>query len=201
MDTKDLLSILPIKKIEGALPPTITDLAVNSRAINAGGMFVCIIGFTVDGHDFVQQAVDNGARVIVASKPVDVDLEKVAVVTVENTSRAISLLAARYYQYPSKKMTMIGVTGTNGKTSVSGIIQSILKASGEKSAASGTIGFDLDGTLYETENTTGDALTTQAMIAQAANEGCKTMSMEVSSHGLVEGRLAGTEFDIAVLRI
>ena len=71
MDTKDLLSILPVKKIEGALPPTITDLAVNSRAINAGGMFVCIIGFTVDGHDFVQQAVDNGARVIVASKPVE----------------------------------------------------------------------------------------------------------------------------------
>ncbi|MBO1914075.1 UDP-N-acetylmuramoylalanyl-D-glutamyl-2, 6-diaminopimelate--D-alanyl-D-alanine ligase, partial [Microvirga sp. 3-52] len=71
MDTKELLSILPIKKIEGALPPAISDLAVNSRAINAGGMFVCIIGFTVDGHDFVQQAVANGARVIVASKPVD----------------------------------------------------------------------------------------------------------------------------------
>jgi UDP-N-acetylmuramoyl-L-alanyl-D-glutamate-L-lysine ligase len=198
MDTKELLSILPIKKIEGALPQAITDLAVNSRVINAGGMFVCIIGFTVDGHNFVQQAVDNGARVIVASEPVDVDLEKVAVVTVENTSRAISLLAARYYQYPSKKMTMIGVTGTNGKTSVSGIIQAILRASGEKSAVSGTIGFDLDGTLYDTENTTGDALTTQAMIAEAANEGCKTMSMEVSSHGLVEGRLAGTEFDIAI---
>ena len=95
-------------------------------------------------------------------------------------------------------MTMIGVTGTNGKTSVSGIIHAILQACGEKSAVSGTIGFNLDGTLYETENTTGDVLTTQAMIAQAANEDCRTMAMEVSSHGLVEGRLAGTEFDIAV---
>ena len=198
MNTKQLLSMLPVKKIEGALPEKVTDLEVNSRAINAGGMFVCIVGFTVDGHDFVEQAVENGARVIIASKPVNVDLEKVAVVTVENTARAISLLAACYYEYPSKKMTMIGVTGTNGKTSVSGIIQAILRASGEKSAASGTLGFDLDGTLYETENTTGDALTTQAMIAQAANEDCQTMSMEVSSHGLVEGRLAGTDFDIAV---
>ena len=115
---------------------------------------------------------------------VDVDLDKVAVVMVENTSRAISLLASRFYDYPSKRMTMIGVTGTNGKTSVSGIIQAILQRAGEKSAVTGTIGFDLDGTLYETENTTADVLTTQGMIARAAEEGCTTMTMEVSSHGL-----------------
>lgn len=198
MDTKNLLSVLPVKHIIGVLPSTVTDLAVDSRVINAGGLFVCIVGHTVDGHDFVQKAVDNGARVIVASRSVDVDPEKVAVVIVEETSRAIGLLAARYFNYPSKRMTMIGVTGTNGKTSVSGIIQAVLRASGEKSAVSGTIGFELDGTLYETENTTGDALTTQTIIAQAANEGCQTMTMEVSSHGLVEGRLAGTEYDIAV---
>ncbi|AOV08422.1 UDP-N-acetylmuramoyl-L-alanyl-D-glutamate--2,6-diaminopimelate ligase [Sporosarcina ureilytica] len=198
MDTKDLFSILPITQVAGALPETVTDLEVDSRAVQPGGVFVCIEGFTVDGHQYVQQAVDNGARVIVASKPIPVDLEKVAVVTVENTSRALGLLAPRYFNYPSKKMTMIGVTGTNGKTSVSGIIQSILQAAHEKSAASGTIGFNLNGTLYETENTTGNVLATQSMIAQAANEGCQTMTMEVSSHGLVEGRLAGTEFDIAV---
>lgn len=198
MDTKELLSILPMKNITGTIPEEVTDLAVDSRGVSAGGMFVCIVGHTVDGHDYIGQAINNGARVIVASRPIIVDLEKVAVVTVENTSRAMGLLAPRYYQYPSKKMTMIGVTGTNGKTSVSEIIHEILKAAGEKSAVSGTIGFDLNGTLYETENTTGDTLTTQAIIAQAANEGCKTMTMEVSSHGLVEGRLAGTEFDIAV---
>ena len=134
----------------GAIPKTITDLAVDSRAVNAGGRFVCIEGYTVDGHKFVQKAVDQGARVVVVSKPVEVDLEKVAVVHVEDTSRAIGLLAARFYDYPSKKMTMIGVTGTNGKTSVSGIIHAILQAAGEQSALSGTIGFDLDGILYET---------------------------------------------------
>lgn len=198
MDTEKLLSILPAKQITGALPPTVTDIAVDSRAVNAGGVFVCIEGFTVDGHNYVGKAVNNGARVIIASKPVDVDLDKVAVVTVENTSRAISLLAPRFYDYPSKRMTMIGVTGTNGKTSVSGIIQAILQSAGEKSAVSGTIGFDLDGTLYETENTTPDTLTTQGMIARAVNEGCTTMAMEVSSHGLIEGRLAGIEFDIAI---
>lgn len=198
METEKLLSMLPVKRVAGVVPPTVTDIAIDSRAVNAGGIFVCIEGFTVDGHNYVGKAVDNGARVIVASKQVDVDLDKVAVVMVENTSRAISLLASRFYDYPSKRMTMIGVTGTNGKTSVSGIIQAILQRAGEKSAVTGTIGFDLDGTLYETENTTADVLTTQGMIARAADEGCTTMTMEVSSHGLVEGRLAGTEFDIAV---
>ncbi len=198
MDTHTLLSILPVKQVLGTIPSTVTDIAVDSRAVNAGGVFVCIEGFTVDGHNYVGKAVDNGARVIIATKPVDVELDRVAVVLVENTSRAISLLAPRYYNYPSKRMTMIGVTGTNGKTSVSGIIHAILRQAGEVSAVSGTIGFDLDGVLYDTENTTPDTLTTQGMIARAAEEGCTTMTMEVSSHGLVEGRLAGTEFDIAV---
>ncbi|MBO0585968.1 UDP-N-acetylmuramoyl-L-alanyl-D-glutamate--2,6-diaminopimelate ligase [Sporosarcina sp. E16_8] len=198
METEKLLSMLPVKQVLGVVPRTVTDIAIDSRAVNAGGIFVCIEGFTVDGHNYVGKAVENGARVIVASKQVDVDLDKVAVVMVENTSRAISLLASRFYDYPSKRMTMIGVTGTNGKTSVSGIIQAILQRAGEKSAVTGTIGFDLDGTLYGTENTTADVLTTQGMIARAAEEGCTTMTMEVSSHGLVEGRLAGTEFDIAV---
>lgn len=198
METQTLFSILSVKQVMGTLPPTVTDIAVDSRAVNAGGVFVCIEGFTVDGHNYVGKAIDNGARVIVASKPVDVDLEKVAVVLVEDTARTIAMLAPRFYNYPAKGLTMIGVTGTNGKTSVSGIIHSILRHAGEISAVSGTIGFDLDGVLYETENTTPDTLTTQGMIARAAQEGCTTMTMEVSSHGLVEGRLAGTEFDIAI---
>lgn len=198
MDTKKLFSILPIQQVIGTLPQTVPDIEVDSRAVQAGGVFVCIKGFTVDGHDFVNQAVENGARVILASKPIVVDEEKVAVVIVPDTSRAIGLLAPRFFEYPSKKMTMIGVTGTNGKTSVSGMIHSILQKASEKSAVSGTIGFNLDGTLYETENTTGHVLATQSIIAQAAREGCKTMTMEVSSHGLIEGRLAGTEFDIAI---
>ncbi|HLR10912.1 MAG TPA: UDP-N-acetylmuramoyl-L-alanyl-D-glutamate--2,6-diaminopimelate ligase [Sporosarcina sp.] len=198
MDTKELFSVLPLKNITGTLPTTVTDIEVDSRAVQPGGVFICIKGFTVDGHQFVQQAIANGARVIVASEPINVDEEKVAVVTVKDTERAAALLAPKFFDYPSKKMTMIGVTGTNGKTSVSGMLHSILQLAGEKSATSGTIGFNLDGTLYETENTTGNVLATQQMIAQAAREHCTTMTMEVSSHGLVEGRLAGTEYDIAI---
>ncbi|MCG3087439.1 UDP-N-acetylmuramoyl-L-alanyl-D-glutamate--2,6-diaminopimelate ligase [Sporosarcina cyprini] len=198
MNTEHLLSIVPIGRIEGQLPQSVTDLAVNSRAVSAGGVFVCIKGFTVNGHNYAQQAVEQGASVVIASEPVDVDTDKVAVVYVEDTARAIALLAPRFYGFPSKRMTMIGVTGTNGKTSVSNLIHSILREAGVKTAVTGTIGFNLDGVHYETDNTTTDVLTTQQMISQAAEEGCEVMTMEVSSHGLVEGRLAGTEFDIAI---
>ncbi|MDW0111967.1 UDP-N-acetylmuramoyl-L-alanyl-D-glutamate--2,6-diaminopimelate ligase [Sporosarcina saromensis] len=198
MNCNELFDVLPIKTIEGILPEQVTDLAVNSRSVNAGGAFVCIKGFTVDGHMYAQNAVEAGARVIVASDRVDVDTERVAVVYVDDTMRAIALLAPRFYRYPSKEMTMIGVTGTNGKTSVSNMMHAILRHIGEKSAVTGTIGFNLDGVLFETENTTNDVLTTQQLIRQAANANCSTMTMEVSSHGLLEGRLAGTEFDIAV---
>ncbi|WJY28902.1 UDP-N-acetylmuramoyl-L-alanyl-D-glutamate--2,6-diaminopimelate ligase [Sporosarcina trichiuri] len=198
MNTNELLAVLPVKQIIGELPEDVSDLTTDSRGVQAGGVFVCIEGYTVDGHKYAKQAADAGARVIIASKPIEADTGKTAVVCVDNTSRAIGLLAARWCGYPSKRMTMIGVTGTNGKTSVSNIIHGILMGAGERSAVSGTIGFNLDGVLYETENTTADVLTTQRMIAQAAEEDCDTMTMEVSSHGLIEGRLAGTEFDIAV---
>ncbi|WP_432354767.1 UDP-N-acetylmuramoyl-L-alanyl-D-glutamate--2,6-diaminopimelate ligase [Sporosarcina sp. A2] len=198
MNTKQLLAILPVKQVVGELPETVSDLTSDSRAVSVGGLFVCIEGFTVDGHKYAKQAVESGARVLIASKTVDVDTNRVAVVYVESTSRAISLLASVWCDYPSKKLTMIGVTGTNGKTSVSNIIHGILMGAGERSAVSGTIGFNLDGVLYETENTTTDVLTTQKMIARAVEEGCDTMTMEVSSHGLVGGRLAGTEFDIVI---
>lgn len=198
METEYLFSSLPNKTVKGILPETVTDLAVDSRAVNAGGVFVCIKGFTVDGHAYAQKAVELGARVIVASEPIEVDIDKVAVVYVNDTMRAIALLAPCFYRYPSKQMKMIGVTGTNGKTSVSNMLHSILRHVGEKSAVTGTIGFNLDGVLYETENTTNDVLTTQQLIRLAANSNCSTMTMEVSSHGLLEGRLAGTEFDIAV---
>ncbi|GKV66023.1 MULTISPECIES: UDP-N-acetylmuramoyl-L-alanyl-D-glutamate--2,6-diaminopimelate ligase [unclassified Sporosarcina] len=198
MNTIELLSVLPVKTIIGTVPETVTDLAVDSRAVQDGGAFVCLKGYTVNGHQFVKNALLSGARLIIASEPITVDEERTAVVYVEDSSKAIHLLASKFYGYPSKQMKMIGVTGTNGKTSVGNIIHDMLRQSGEETAVSGTIGFKLNDILYETENTTTDVLTTQQMIAQAANEGCKSMTMEVSSHGLIEGRLAGTEFDIAV---
>lgn len=197
MNTVELLSVIPEKRIIGQLPDKIKDIFVDSRSVQPKSMFICIKGYTVDGHDFAQKAVNAGATVIVTEKQLSLE-GTVAQVIVQNTDRVLGLLAAKFFDYPSKDMMMIGVTGTNGKTSVSNIIHNMIIGLGDKSALTGTIGFNLNGVLYETNNTTSDALSTQQMIFRAKMEGCQSMVMEVSSHGLTLGRLAGVDFDIAV---
>lgn len=197
MYAEELLSTLMQKKIVGKLPKVIKDIAIDSRSVQPSSLFICIKGYTVDGHDFAQKAVDAGATVIVTERLLQLEGE-VAQVIVNSTDRTLGILAARFFDYPSKDLTMIGVTGTNGKTSVTGIIHNILVGLGEKSALSGTIGFNLNGVLYESANTTSDALNTQQMIFRAKMEGCRAMVMEVSSHGLQLGRLAGVDYDVAV---
>lgn len=197
MYAEELLSVIPVKKVIGQLPTNIKDIEIDSRSVQPKSLFICIKGFTVDGHDYAQKAVDAGATVIVAERELQLD-GNVAQVIVNDTNRALGLLAAKFFDYPSQDITMIGVTGTNGKTSVSGIIHHILVGMGEKSAVSGTIGFNLNGVLYESANTTSNALSTQQMIFRAKMEGCRAMIMEVSSHGLVLGRLAGVDYDVAV---
>lgn len=197
MYAEELLSTLMQKKVVGQLPKLITDIAIDSRSVQPNSLFICIKGFTVDGHDYAQKAVDAGATVIVTERLLQLDGE-IAQVIVKNTTRTLGILAAKFFDYPSKDIMMIGVTGTNGKTSVSGIIHNILIGLGEKSALSGTIGFNLNGVLYESANTTSDSLNTQQMIFRAKSEGCRAMVMEVSSHGLALGRLAGVDYDVAV---
>lgn len=197
MYTEEILSALPQKRIVGQLPNNIKDITVDSRSVEPGTLFVCIKGYTVDGHDYAQNAIEAGATVIVTERELSLQ-GNAAQVIVENTERALGLLAAKFFDYPSNELVMIGVTGTNGKTSVTGIIHNMLIGMGEKSALSGTIGFNLNGILYESANTTSDAISTQQMIFRAKMEGCRAMAMEVSSHGLALGRLAGVDFDVAV---
>lgn len=197
MYAEELLSALPLKKIIGELPNQVSDIVIDSRSVQPNSMFVCIKGYTVDGHDYAQKAVDGGATIVVTERKLPLE-ETIAQVIVKDTDRAVGLLAAKFFDYPSKDITMIGVTGTNGKTSVTGIIQNIMQGMGEKSALTGTIGFNLNGILYESANTTSDALSTQQMIFRAKMEGCSLMTMEVSSHGLALGRLAGVDYDIAI---
>ncbi|EDL62586.1 UDP-N-acetylmuramoyl-L-alanyl-D-glutamate--2,6-diaminopimelate ligase, partial [Bacillus sp. SG-1] len=119
-----------------------------------------------------------------------------ALVVVKDTFKAMAQLVNKYYDYPSLKMNVIGVTGTNGKTTVTNLIHSILRNDGQRSALSGTIGFDLDGELFPSENTTCDVMTNQEMIQKALDRDIENMVLEVSSHGLSLGRLWGVDFDV-----
>lgn len=196
MNSRELLENIPYKLISGDLPDQIEHITMDSRDAVPGSLFVCIEGYTVDGHDFADQATKCGATLILSEKPIDI--EGPAVLIVDDTVRALGQLASKFYNYPSKNLRMIGVTGTNGKTSVAGMLHAMLMKLGEKSALTGTIGFNLNGEMHPSANTTSDALTTQQMISEAKNAGCSHMTMEVSSHGLVLGRLAGVEFNTAI---
>ena len=193
----ELFHTLRQKEIIGKLPQVIEDLVIDSRSVQPGSVFICIKGYTVDGHDYAQQAVDSGATVIVTERKLALASDACQVI-VQSTDRTLGILAAKFYDYPSKDIAMFGVTGTNGKTSVAGIIHNILIGMGDKCAMAGTIGFNLNGVLYESANTTSDALTTQQMIFRAKMEGCRAMIMEVSSHGLALGRLAAVDYDVAI---
>lgn len=196
MKTSKLLSSLKIKTIYGELPETIGSLYNDSREVSPDSLFICTRGYTVDGHDYYREAIDNGATVIVAERFLDLDLSKAALVVVKDTYKAMAILGNKFYDYPSTKMTLFGVTGTNGKTTVTNIIHSILKKEGETAGLSGTIGVDLDGKIYKTANTTPDTLTNQKIMCKAQERELRNMVLEVSSHGLTQGRLWGVDFDI-----
>ncbi|MFD1038561.1 UDP-N-acetylmuramoyl-L-alanyl-D-glutamate--2,6-diaminopimelate ligase [Virgibacillus byunsanensis] len=198
MNTHELLSCLRFKKINGALPNHITNIHQDSRKVENDTMFICIRGFTVDGHEYYKDAIENGATVILAEEELKIDSDHVALVIVNSTAKAMALLANKFFDYPSTKLTTIGVTGTNGKTTVTSLIHSILRNDNQKSALSGSIGLELGKEFYYNENTTCDALTNQKMLRKVHDQGVDHMIMEVSSHGLAQGRLWGIDFDIVV---
>ncbi|MGM0753530.1 MAG: UDP-N-acetylmuramoyl-L-alanyl-D-glutamate--2,6-diaminopimelate ligase [Bacillota bacterium] len=196
MITYNLLDSIKLKTIYGELPSEIKEIHVDSRKVTEGSMFVCTRGYTVDGHDYAQMAIEKGATLIVAEKQLDIDLNEAALVVVKDSFKALAQLSNKYYDYPSQKLTVFGITGTNGKTTVSNLIHSILKKDNRSSALSGTIGFNLDGELLPSENTTCDNLTNQQMLQRAIDRDIENFTLEVSSHGLALGRLWGIDFDV-----
>ncbi len=196
MNTYNLLDSVKLKTIYGELPSEVNEIYVDSRKVTEGSMFICTRGYTVDGHDFAQKAVETGAAVIIAEKQLDIDLSKAALVVVKDSFKALAQLSNKYYDYPSQKLNVFGVTGTNGKTTVTNLIHSILKGDQQSSALSGTIGFNLNGEMLPSENTTCDNLTNQQMLQKALEKDIQNFTLEVSSHGLALGRLWGIDFDV-----
>lgn len=173
----------------------IVKLTHDTRDVEPGSLFLCIIGTELDGHSFAQEAERKGAAMIIASKPVDVNIP---VVYVNNTKKAMAILASVFYQYPSQQLRVIGVTGTNGKTTVTHLLDYIFHAQKEKTGVIGTMYRRIGAEVFETKNTTPDSITLQKTLHEMVEKGINNCSMEVSSHSLVQGRVWGTDFDIAI---
>ncbi|OOE90145.1 UDP-N-acetylmuramoyl-L-alanyl-D-glutamate--2,6-diaminopimelate ligase [Salinivibrio sharmensis] len=190
------------------LSPWLTDapsvpvkqMTLDSRCVGDGDVFVAVQGHQVDGRQFIQAAIEAGAAAVVQQGEHDqVSWHgRVPVITVCALPHALSAMAARFYHNPQQHLQMIGVTGTNGKTTVSQLIAQWLESLDKRTAVMGTTGNGFIGALKAADNTTGDAISIQAQLADFVQQGASHVAMEVSSHGLAQGRVASLAFDAAV---
>lgn len=195
MNLHTLLKSLHFINCEHVDNPEIESIENDNRKVVEGSLFICIKGYTVDGHDYAESAVKQGAVAVLAEKPLSLP---VPVIVVESTKRAMAVLSDAFYGQPSHKLHMIGITGTNGKTTTSHLIEKILSDANQQTGLIGTMYTKIGSKQMETKNTTPESLTLQKTFKQMVEAGVDTAVMEVSSHALVEGRVHGTDFNVAV---
>ncbi len=173
----------------------ITGISTDSRFLEKGTLFVAVKGCSLDGHDYIDKAVEAGASAVVAERPVQVP---VPVLLVEDTSLAVAFLARKLYNNPASGMFLAGITGTNGKTSTAFLLRSILEVFMGRAGIIGTVGFGSSDSITATDHTSPAAPELFRILAGFASDGCKSAVMEVSSHGAVQGRINGLEFEVGV---
>lgn len=178
----------------------ISDVELDSRRVAPGGLFIALSGEVHDGRQFIEQAVASGASAVVAEPPVEgfVDAMPVPVIEVPELRSEAGQIAARFYRHPSQHMYAVGTTGTNGKTTTSRLLGQLARAQGKPCGVIGTLGASLDDEIQESSNTTPDAVSLQRQLAQWRQQGVSMVSMEVSSHALVQERVSGMQFDTAI---
>ena len=170
-------------------------LCVDSRLVKPGNIFVAVPGTSYDGHNFIDKAIEKGAKYIVCQKPVR--CENAEVIIVDDSAKAAGLLAQAFYGRPASKLINLAVTGTNGKTTIAFLVRSIIQSAGQKCGLIGTVVYDSVMNCIEAPLTTPDYLTIADMTAQMVKAGAKYMAVEASSHSLAQSRLAGVNFRAA----
>lgn len=190
--------------VPGVPERTLREMTLDSRAAAAGDLFVALKGHQADGRRFIPQAIAQGVSAIVAEAQDEArdgeirEMHGVPVIYLEQLHERLSALAGRFYQQPSERLRLVAVTGTNGKTTTSQLLAQWAQLLGETSAVMGTVGNGLLGHVVPTENTTGSAVDVQQMLAGLAAKGASFAAMEVSSHGLVQHRVAALRFSASV---
>ncbi|MCA9728681.1 MAG: UDP-N-acetylmuramoyl-L-alanyl-D-glutamate--2,6-diaminopimelate ligase, partial [Candidatus Eisenbacteria bacterium] len=175
---------------------TITGVHHDSRRVTPGGIFVCVSGLHRDGHEFASRAREAGAAVVVGEREAVPNVHPY--LQVDDSRKALGLLAAAWHGHPSRQLTVVGVTGTNGKSSVTWMVESVCRAAGRDAAVMGTLGVGRTGALRPQPFTTPEATEFQGELAALRDAGVEVVAVEVSSHGLELRRTYGTRFPIVV---
>ena len=194
MKLQQLIENLDTLRVDGSLDKEITALTADSRQVSEGAMFVAVRGVTVDGHTFIPSLVDKKpAAIVVEEAPATVP-EGATVITVKNSAIALGLLASTWYGNPSSKLRLVGVTGTNGKTTTATLIYEMSRLMGYKAGLLSTVVNYVDTEAVHASQTTPDPLTINRLLAKMVEAGCSYAAMEVSSHAADQHRIAGLTF-------
>jgi UDP-N-acetylmuramoyl-L-alanyl-D-glutamate--2,6-diaminopimelate ligase len=196
MQLKILAAAIPIRQVTGSLDRNVESIAYDSRRVQRNGLFVALRGEKTDGHQFIDQAIERGASVIVTER--EEKQPRVTSLVVENTRTALADLAAVFYGFPATRLKMAAVTGTNGKTTTTFLIKHICEKAGLHCGLIGTVRYEIGERVLPAVRTTPESLDLQELLAQIANAGCRAAAMEVSSHALAQERTRGLEWDVAV---
>lgn len=197
MKLEKLVNDINLKVVKGSLNTEINKVVYDSRKVQLGCLFIAIEGLMFDGHDFIKEAINRGAKAIIAQKNIQTD-DNITIIIVKNTRRALAKISAQWYGHPSKQMELIGVTGTNGKTTTTYLIKSILEASKRNVGLIGTMGNLIGNRKEKTNHTTPESLDLQNIFYDMLKEELDTCVMEVSSHSLEFYRVEECYFNIGI---
>lgn len=198
MKLKDIIKTLKYKRLYNLSNPEIAGIAYDSRKVKENFIFVALKGASLDGHHFINDAISRGAKVLIVNKKSAVLPSDVGEILVEDTRNALYSISAEFYGNPSKKLKVVGITGTNGKTTTSFIIKHIIESTGDKCGLIGTISYQIGERSISSTNTTPESLDIQKLFSDMVEEGCKWAVMEVSSHGIAQGRITNLHFDTGI---
>ena len=196
--TTTLLDALPEKIVLGAMPEAVTGVAYDSRKVTPGDLFVAVAGFKQDGRRFIGAALERGAAAVVLEGADALAGSATARVIVPSAREALARLADAYFGHPSRALTVIGITGTNGKTTTALLVDALLKADGRVTGLIGTIEYRIGTETRPAGQTTPEAVELQSLLAEMVERDVSAVAMEVSSHALALSRVDGVEFDVAL---
>ncbi len=192
---KNILYKVTINAVVGSTSVNVNAIAFDSRNINKADLFVAVSGYEVDGHDYIDIAIRNGAIAVICEKLPKKLIENITYIEVDSSSKALAIIASNYYDSPSENLKLVGVTGTNGKTTVASLLYQLFKKAGYKVGLLSTVKILVDNKTYSATHTTPDSLTINKYLKEMNDAGVEFCFMEVSSHGIHQNRTEGLCFE------
>ncbi|HWK99738.1 MAG TPA: UDP-N-acetylmuramoyl-L-alanyl-D-glutamate--2,6-diaminopimelate ligase, partial [Parapedobacter sp.] len=193
-ELKDILHGIPVRHVVGNLNVSVSDLCFDSRKVTIGSLFVAVVGTQVDGHDYVDDAVALGASAVLCEHVPETTNDEITYIQVEDTAFALGVSASNFFGNPSARLKLVGVTGTNGKTTIATLLYKLFRQLGYEAGLVSTVQNQVGDRMVAATHTTPDPLALNRLLQEMIDAGCDYCFMEVSSHAIVQQRIAGLNF-------